>query len=935
MHRIGKKLKYFFTVTVCLLLLSGLALAEESFAVPDERTGIADASVTREAQEPISETQNEEEPSTVPEGEPEAPEPEEDTLPDESSENEPTAEDALELPEAGEFEDTAALEGPDEDPYLPDASADTEEPEMTTVPEETYEPAEEFAPALLSCGETLFWQVSADGTELMFSGSGMMYSFETPSNVPWADWKETITVIVLPEGISGIGAYAFSGFSALRSIILPASIESIGAHAFENCVRLETITFSGEFPVVGADAFAGDTVKIGFPVNCLSWTHVSATDLGDGVMLQHIIEEPDEPEKPDEPENMPFVPEITLNKEYVHLDPGEQYSLVAKPNFEAEELVWTVMGEAVSLSEGIVTAEEQGIAYITVSAEFEGSIYTAVCCVEVARSTPVKTGISEIRLITAVATVEVYQTDYAHIRIFPVLEVSISPHSKMEDTDMSGATVEKAVFTNSALNEFFTIRVVDNETLEIVPTPAAIAAADSHSRDMKGTYVTGITVTAGGKEYTPYESIKIRVKRSRPSVKAEPIVFNSYPTELGISVPFKFTGGRVTSCRLLNEAPSWLEFDPYRMTAALSPTYVPDKYSGGKLILSCEVEGWSVPATVTVRYSGKCFAPKLAFSEKNVTLFAGTGDTARIHVKLSPDVYADPKKYPITLAGIEQKTETGYTPIENGTLLHAVFDNGVLTVSAPEPAKDGKEHIYRLILTAVGKEFSCVVRVPAPGIVPKPSLKTSGNIDPSVPGSMFVITPSLKNYHSDSVEIYTLCSIEQYKGKTLVNANVLDMFTVTEDGGRFLIRERTSGSVPGGYTYRAVITLKTSMGEADASVSIKISTAQRADMVRVSIRSEGGILLTDPDSCIVITPSVRPRKKEEELVLIFFRKKDGKAKRISPEECPFTVKENKDGTFILQANEMLEPGVLYYAQLQVTLDGKTYASKTVKLPVKH
>lgn len=47
--------------------------------------------------------------------------------------------------------------------------------------------------------------------------------------------------VVIPEGVTSIGRYAFSGCSSLKRIVIPESINSIGFHAFYECTALEKI----------------------------------------------------------------------------------------------------------------------------------------------------------------------------------------------------------------------------------------------------------------------------------------------------------------------------------------------------------------------------------------------------------------------------------------------------------------------------------------------------------------------------------------------------------------------------------------------------------------------------------------------------------------------------------------------------------------------
>lgn len=52
---------------------------------------------------------------------------------------------------------------------------------------------------------------------------------------------EEVTDIVIPDGVSNIGNYLFSGFSELKSISFPNCVTSIGRNAFQNCSSLTAV----------------------------------------------------------------------------------------------------------------------------------------------------------------------------------------------------------------------------------------------------------------------------------------------------------------------------------------------------------------------------------------------------------------------------------------------------------------------------------------------------------------------------------------------------------------------------------------------------------------------------------------------------------------------------------------------------------------------
>lgn len=49
----------------------------------------------------------------------------------------------------------------------------------------------------------------------------------------------------IPNNITAIGEYAFSGYNGLTGVVIPSTVTSIGAYAFSYCSELESITYLG------------------------------------------------------------------------------------------------------------------------------------------------------------------------------------------------------------------------------------------------------------------------------------------------------------------------------------------------------------------------------------------------------------------------------------------------------------------------------------------------------------------------------------------------------------------------------------------------------------------------------------------------------------------------------------------------------------------
>ena len=71
--------------------------------------------------------------------------------------------------------------------------------------------------------------------------------------------KAISKVLSIPEGVTEIGRYAFSGCTALASVTIPASVTAIGVNAFEGCTSLASVTIPDGVTGIGDSAFKGCT----------------------------------------------------------------------------------------------------------------------------------------------------------------------------------------------------------------------------------------------------------------------------------------------------------------------------------------------------------------------------------------------------------------------------------------------------------------------------------------------------------------------------------------------------------------------------------------------------------------------------------------------------------------------------------------------------
>ena len=108
------------------------------------------------------------------------------------------------------------------------------------------------------CGDNLEWTLTSDGT-LTISGNGKMYNYaivDDQLTMPWADYRSDIEKVVVEEGVTEIGDYAFTYFDIVTDIQLPSTVKSLGKFSIAGCQRLETIKLPMKLEFIGGAAFA-------------------------------------------------------------------------------------------------------------------------------------------------------------------------------------------------------------------------------------------------------------------------------------------------------------------------------------------------------------------------------------------------------------------------------------------------------------------------------------------------------------------------------------------------------------------------------------------------------------------------------------------------------------------------------------------------------
>lgn len=143
------------------------------------------------------------------------------------------------------------------------------------------------------CGDDVYWTLYSDGT-LFISGSGEMYVYDysfASSSAPWYYWRNIIKTVIISNGVTTIGDFAFHSCDKLTSITISDSVTNIGDYAFKCCYKLKSITIPRHVTSIGNRAFEDCTsltnivipeslTSIGYNAfcDCTSLTSISIPD---------------------------------------------------------------------------------------------------------------------------------------------------------------------------------------------------------------------------------------------------------------------------------------------------------------------------------------------------------------------------------------------------------------------------------------------------------------------------------------------------------------------------------------------------------------------------------------------------------------------------------------------------------------------------------
>ena len=116
------------------------------------------------------------------------------------------------------------------------------------------------------CGDNLTWTLDEKGT-LTISGTGDMYDRPSGISEPLFTPMHLVRTVVICDGVTSIGDYAFFGYPYLSEVTIPNSVKSIGDYAFFQCEALTNITIPSSVTSIGDQVFTLCSTLTGITVS--------------------------------------------------------------------------------------------------------------------------------------------------------------------------------------------------------------------------------------------------------------------------------------------------------------------------------------------------------------------------------------------------------------------------------------------------------------------------------------------------------------------------------------------------------------------------------------------------------------------------------------------------------------------------------------------
>ena len=106
-------------------------------------------------------------------------------------------------------------------------------------------------------GTSVEWAYDIKTQSLTIKGTEMIPNYTTTNPAPWTPYAANIKSVMLNEGITAIGDYAFANMTSVIDVHLPKTLTTIGKNSFAGCTALEVVKLPRTLTGIGEAAFRG------------------------------------------------------------------------------------------------------------------------------------------------------------------------------------------------------------------------------------------------------------------------------------------------------------------------------------------------------------------------------------------------------------------------------------------------------------------------------------------------------------------------------------------------------------------------------------------------------------------------------------------------------------------------------------------------------
>lgn len=590
---------------------------------------------------------------------------------------------------------------------------------------------------------------------------------------------------------------------------------------------------------------------------------------------------------------------------------GETFDLgvAVEPAQWADQVVWSssspsrVSVEDSQETHNTITAELPGVAYVTATVTHGAYTLTTTCRVQVVDDAAKK--LDHVELKDTSVTTELYRTEGTLISIFPRFndldvvstfsaynaEESASGHLIRSayfgtDLDKDNKNYDKEQKNAETMNDLFTLEVVDDWTLRLVPTKTAVEAP----KDVASKYAGKIVVEVEGQDPIVTEkALTVNVKKSTPKLTADNIQINSFYDTKSYEINVK--GATVVGIEEADgkSLPEWLGIADNELT----PNVDVQKSGSATIYLSVETEEWAIPAEVKVGVTMRYTAPSLRLSVKTVTL-ASTGSTGTTVQLLSQN-----KSTKLENMFIDGVTAGDQLSVEDYNL-----KTGKLVLTANGSLYNGTDYIEVSFQDATN-----TLRLPLQikTVTPKLQLsKTSVSMNTKV-GDVAEIKLSMNPSDAelpDGLDFYVTDS----RNKKQDELDIPQLDDVELDGEYLIVRTSANQSYASAYRVHII-----DGNNKDLAV-LNVKPLSRNTNASVNLRTSGTLDLTYPGKGVTLTRTYRNMVSPEEEAFIL--KVNGK----TVDNFEDYLAEGSDGKFYIAEDTPLKSGDKLAIKVQGLMD---------------